>query len=308
MCPSCQSDGCPMTTRADRPSFRVARLAASLVLPVLVAACTAAGGTNPPGTSVSPGASGSSGPVSPAGGFYLRAWQSQAVAPQHIFGWLPATTISDGRFYDGRVAIPMIYPGPLYVGLSSQTISSGGIEAIIAEAQSDGLLGSKTDFAEQAMPGSVTCHLELVVSSVTHDLTGQCASDAAQTPGAPGSSAAFSSFWNKATNISAWLGPELGPSIAYVPSRLAVLAGPPAETQGGIAGGEKPWPLTSPFVSFGSPMGSSDYSCAVVSDADLARLLPAVEAGNQLTRFVDSQAVAKSLQVRVLLPGEPDPC
>jgi hypothetical protein len=37
-------------------------------------------------------------------------------------------------------------------------------------------------------------------------------------------------------------------------------------------------------------------------------LLPAVQAGNQLTRFLDSQAVERSLQARVLLPGEPDLC
>jgi hypothetical protein len=80
-------------------------------------------------------------------------------------------------------------------------------------------------------------------------------------------------------------------------------------SQGGpIAPVQKPWPLATPFASFGTPMGSVDNRCAVVSGADLAKLLPAVQAGNQLTRFVDSQGVERSLQARVLLPGETGPC
>jgi hypothetical protein len=305
---SLENKRCAMTTTAGRPPFRIASFSAAILLSVLVAGCTAAGGTTPPGASSSPGESGPAGPVPPPSGFYLRAWQSQALAPQYTFGTLPAATIADGRFYDGMVAIPMIYPGPLYVGLSSQTISLTGIEAIIAEAQFDGLLGSKTDFTEQPMPGSVTCHLELTVSGVTRDLIGRCAADAVQASGPPGTPAAFNSFWNKITSLSAWLGPELGLSTEYSPSRLAVLAGPPTEAQAGMAAVDKPWPLASPFDSFGIAMGSPDYRCAVVAGADLAALLPAVKAGNQLTRFVDGQAVKKSLQVRVVLPGEPGPC
>jgi hypothetical protein len=241
-------------------------------------------------------------------GFYLRASQSQALAPQYTFGWLPFATIADGKFYDGMVAIPSIYPGPLYVGLSYQPITSKGIDEIVAEARSGGLLGTKTDFVEQPLPGSITCHVQLIVDGVTHDLTGQCGSTGAQSAAAPGSSGAFAAFWNKLTSLSAWLGLELGPSVPYVPSRLAVLVAPPVAIQDSpIAPNQKPWPL-APFASFGSPMGSAGTRCAVVSGADLATLLPAVQAGNQLTRFLDSQAVERSLQARVLLPGEPDPC
>ena len=292
-----------MNASAAHLPLPVARFAGALALSFLVAACTAAGATNPPGASSSP--DGSNPPVS---GFYLRASQSQALAPQYTFGWLPEATIADGRFYDGMIAVPTIYPGPLYVGLSYQPISSKGIDEIVAEARSDGLLGTKTDFVEKPLPGSLTCHVQLIVDGVTHDLTGQCGSTGAQNA-APGSSGAFAAFWNKLTSLSAWLGLELGPSVAYVPSKLAVLVTTPTESQAGpIAPSQKPWPLATSFASFGSPMGSADTRCAVVSGADLATLLPAVQAANQLTRFVDSQAVEKSLQARVLLPGEPDPC
>jgi hypothetical protein len=293
-----------MNASRARLPLPVARFAGALAISILVAACTSAGATNPPGASSSPGAS--SPPVS---GFYVRGWQTQALAPQDTFAWLPEATIADGKFYDGMIAIPTVYPGPLYVGLSYQPISSKGIDEIVAEARSDGLLGTKTDFLGQLMPGAPTCHVQLIVDGVTHDLTGECGSATDQNAATPGSSDAFDAFWNKLTNLSAWLGSELGDSAAYVPSSLAVLVTPPTESQAGpIAPNQKPWPLAAPFASFGSPMGSADTRCAVVSGADLATLLPAVQAANQLTRFVDSQAVEKSLQARALLPGEPDPC
>jgi hypothetical protein len=293
-----------MNANAGNPRLSFARLAGAVALSLLVVGCTAAGAASPSGASASPGLSG---PPAPSG-FYLRAWQSQALAPQYTFGWLPAVTIADGEFYDGMVAIPAVYPGPIYTGLSFRPISSKGIDQIVAEARADGLLETKTDFTEQLLPGSITCHVQLIVDAVTHDLTGPCDSAVAQSSAAPGSSGAFAAFWTRLTSLSVWLGPELGSSTVYVPSSLAVLVGPPAEAQAGIAPNEKPWPLTTPFASFGSPMGSADSRCAVVSGAELAALLPAVEAANQLTRFVDSQAVQKSLQVRALLPGEPDPC
>ena len=283
----------------------VARLAGALALSLVVVACSAAGATNPPGAPTFP--DGSPTPGSSVSGFYLRASQSQALAPQYTFGWLPFATIADGKFYDGMVAVPSIYPGPLYVGLSYQSITPKGIDEIVAEARTNGLLGTKTDFVEQPLPGSITCHVQLIVDGVTRDLTGQCGSTGAQNA-APGSSGAFAAFWNKVTSLSAWLGLELGPSVAYVPSRLAVLVTPPVVIQDSpIASNQKLWPL-APFASFGSPTGSASTRCGVVSGADLAMLLPAVQAGNQLTRFLDSQAVERSLQARVLLPGEPDLC
>jgi hypothetical protein len=294
-----------MNTNAGHQPLRVARLAGALLLSFLFAACTAPGATNSPGPSASAGTAGATTPA----GFYLRVSQTQALAPQYTFGWLPVTTIADGKFFDGMIAVPAIYPGPLYIGMSYQTISTKGIDAIVAEARNDGLLGTKTDFSEQSLAGAILCHLQMVVDGVTHELSGPCASGPGTSAEAPGSSAAYAAFLYKLASLHAWLGSELGPSVPYTPSRLAVLVIPPVAQQGGpITPEQKPWPLTTPFASFGSPFGSSGDRCAVVSGADLETLLPAVQAANQLTRFLDSQAMEKSLQVRVLLPGEIDPC
>jgi hypothetical protein len=98
-------------------------------------------GSSPAGSSPASSAA-LSGPAS-VSGFYLRAWQTQALAPQYTFGWLAPVTISDGQFIDGNIAIPAIYPGPIYLGPQSRPISDAGIAAIVAEARKDGLLADK---------------------------------------------------------------------------------------------------------------------------------------------------------------------
>jgi hypothetical protein len=157
-------------------------------------------------------------------------------------------------------------------------------------------------------PGSITAHIRLVVDGVTHDLTGPLPIDASTTAASPGTASAFAAFWNRIGTIDTWLTADLGQSETYSPSSIAVLVSPPAEAAAGIPAKEMTWPLTSPFSSFGTPFGGSVYRCATVSGADLAKLLPAVQSANALTRFVDSTGVKMSLQVRVLLPGEASLC
>ena len=293
----------------SKPSWLAVLAAVSLLT---LSGCVASGGAvgtahgGPSATPASPA------PVTPAGppssGFYLRAWQTQALAPQYTFGWLPAVTIADGEYIDGRVAIPAIYPGPLYVGLSERPISANGIAAIVSEARADGLLDGAVDFSGITAPGSITAHIRLVVDGVAHDLAGPIPTDGTTTTTAPGTASAFSAFWNRIGTIETWLPAELGQSQPYLPASLAVLLTPPADASGGIAPTETPWPLASPVGTFGQPVGGSVYRCAVVTGADLAKLLPAVQAANALTRFVDSTAARTSLQVRALLPGEASPC
>jgi hypothetical protein len=304
------------------PSFSslVRSLAGLFVVAAVVAGCVTAAVTGAPGSSgaptssATPNASTSVSPAaSPAGsssanGFYLRAWQTQALAPQYEFGSLPIATIAGGKYINGMVAIPAIYPGPIYVGLSASPISAAGIDAIVAEARADGLLGDKTDFSGALMAGAVTAHIELVVNGVTHDLTGSLPIDNATETATPGTPVAFEAFWNRVSSIDMWLAADLGQSDSYSPSSVAVMLTPPADAASGIAPQEKPWPLSGTFARFGSPMGVAGYRCGVVSGADLATLLPVVQASNQLTRFVDSTKIKMGLQVRVLVPGESNPC
>ncbi|MGA2512083.1 MAG: hypothetical protein ABSG37_00480 [Candidatus Limnocylindrales bacterium] len=278
---------------------------------VALSGCVAAGAVasqSAPNASGSPAASASPAGSSSASGFYLRAWQTQALAPPYTFSWLPSTTISDGQYVTGMVAIPMIYPGPIYVGLPERSISARGIDEIVAEARADGLLGAKSDFSDTLMPGSITAHIELVVDGVTYDLTGPLPSDATMSSASPGTTSAFTAFWNRITNLDIWLGAELGASSTYSPASVAVMLTPPADASAGIAPTQTPWPLSGTFATFGSPMGVAGYRCGIVSGADLATLLPVIQASNALTQFVDSSGAKMSLQARALLPGETGPC
>lgn len=301
-----------MIARAN-PLSKSSRLAALMVLPFLLVGCVAAGGGGSGPTSPSaPGGSPSPSTVpngpSSSGGFYLRAWQTQALAPQYTFGWLAVATISDGKFIDGMVAVPAIYPGPLWIGPSVRTITAKGIDAIVAEAGKQGLLGTKTDFVETPKAGAVMGHIQLVVDGKTYELTGDPAAAVSDSAPAPGTAAAFASFWQKVTSLAMWLPDELGQSSSYEPDRLAVLALPPTQETNGITPSEVPWPLATPFSAFGTAMGNSTYRCAVVSGADLGKLEPVIKQSNQLTRFVDSLGARDSVQVRVMVPGEPNPC
>jgi hypothetical protein len=298
-------------TAFSKPS-RLSRpvVLAGLSLLVLAGCVAGTGGraSSSPTASSAPEASATPTDSAPAGGFYLRAWQTQALAPQYTFGWLPVVTIADGRYIDGRVAIPAIYPGPIYIGPFERTISAKGVEAIVAEARADGLLGDKSDFNTRVAPGSITAHIRIVIDGVTHDLTGPMPTDASTTTIAPGTAGAFAAFWNRVGTIETWLPGELGQSETYSPASIAILLAPPADAPTGITAREVAWPLASPFSAFGGPYGGSVYGCATVTGADLAKLLPVVQASNALTRFVDSTGAKVSLQVRVLLPGEASPC
>jgi hypothetical protein len=277
----------------------------------LLAACVGSG----PGASGSAGPSSSAAPSSAApaastgsGVFYLRAWQTQALAPQETFAWLAPVTISDGQFIDGNIAIPAIYPGPIYVGPQSRPISDAGVAAIVAEARKDGLLGDKTDFATNPAPGSVLAHIELRIDGVTRELTGPLPAGPVSDGVAPGTTPAYQLFWNKITSINGWLGADLGQGTSFTPTSLAVLVTPPTDATAGIAANEKPWPLAASFATFGKAYGGSVYRCAMTTGADAATLLALVTSSNQLTHFVDATGAKASLQVRAMLPGESDPC
>ncbi len=275
---------------------------------LLVAGCVGVGAgstSGAPDPSAAP--AGPSSSLDPAQ-FSLRAWRSQALAPWQTFGWLPSVTIANGQFIDGNIAIPAIYPGPVYLQPSARPISAAGVEAIVAEARKDGLLSGPKTFGE-GLPGGVLAHIEIVVNGVTNELTAPMPSGPAPTTAEPGTAAGFDDFWNKIESLSQWLEADLGTSTAYVPGQLAVLLGPaPAEpTDGTLKLNPQPWPLVSTFASFGSSMGTQ-YRCGVVSGPDLAALLPVVKTANQLTVLVDSTGAKASLQARALMPGEPSPC
>jgi hypothetical protein len=283
--------------------------AALLVAATVLAGCVGSGGQPTGSSSPSSSPSGSSTPsgsTSP-NGFYLRTWQTQALPTPYTFGWLPSATIADGQYINGVVAVPMIYPGPIYIGLPARPISTAGIDAIVAEARKDGLLDAKTDFTGEPMPGSILTHIRLTVDGVTHDLTGPLPTAVSSGPATPGTTAAYLALLSLVTSIESWLAADLGPSTPYQPDRIAVLLTPPTDANGGIAAKEDMWPLASPFETFGKAYGAGNR-CATVTGPDLKLLLPVIQASNQLTLFFDSVDARMTMQAMVLVPGDDGPC
>jgi hypothetical protein len=301
-----------MTSLQGRHPAGAVRSAAALltISALILAGCVrghagAAGATPSASTVPSPTAR-------PSGGiFYLRAWQTQALAPENTFTWLPVVTISNGQFIDGQVAVIMIYPGPLWAGPSVRTISQAGIDTVVAEARRQGLfdVGTQHDFVDELAPGSVVGHLEIIVDSTLYELSGDpTALMRCRCIPEPGTNGAFAAFWQRLTDIPGWLGAEVGQAAEYKPDRLAVLTQPPVEPESGITPNEVDWPLTTPFAEFGIAFGSDGTRCAVIGGTDVDKLLPVVKQANQLTRFVDSSGARRTLLVRTVVPGEPGPC
>ncbi len=293
-----------MSRRVDRrrPQRHALRSLAAVLLFVAACASPAGGSPGSPAPSLGPDV-------------YVRAWLTQAVAPRFTFANLPLVTIAGGLFLDGQVAIPAIYPGPLLILPIERTITTRGVAAIVREADSQGLLGSVADFtAGGMMPGGPTAHLELIANGVRHVLTGdptrlvRCGSGLRCVPD-PGTPEAFASFWQRLSNLESWIGPELGGSATYQPQRVAILVVAPEVPEPPIAAGRQDWPLAAPFGTFGHPFaGLAGGRCGLVVEPEADLVLSAAKQANQLTHFIDRSGAARSLVIRVLVPGEPDPC
>ena len=253
-------------------------------------------------------------PTLPVNGFYLRAWSIAPIGMEDTFGVAPKV-ISDGKLLTVTFP-PFSDTYPLYVQPASRTISAAGLTTIVAEAQSDGLLGKSAAFvcphsADAGMvAGSGTDHLVLIVGGVSHEMTSSCPY-AAPAPATgkptPATWAAFERFKKLLADPSAWLGSAVGPSTAYNPDRLAVLANVYDPVAASITPvGVTHWPLSAPLAAFGVDLFGA--RCGVVSGKDATTLLPVVKAAPAASTFRDDSGTYADLVVRAFMPGEPNPC
>ena len=287
------------------------RSPAAMAMAFLLAACATPGPTPPPTPPASPSPAPSPSPG--AEGLYLRAWLTQALPPDGTFGWLPTLTISDGLAIDGNVAIPMIFPGPLLIMPNARQISGEGQAAIVQVANDLGLLEGATDLTgDGLMPGAPTAHVLITVDGKSVEIIGdpnafgRCAPGDLRCVPEPQTPEAFAFFWARLGHLDDWLGDELGPTVAFVPERMAVVTREPAEQDMGA--NFAAWPLETPFADFGEPWVLTGSRCATVTGEGLEVLLPELAAANQLTVFVDQPGEQRALLVRPLVPGEPSPC
>ena len=286
---------------------RVPRLLGVLATAVVIAGCSAAGGS-----SASPVASASSGAAAtPA--YRLRATTTQAIPPVNRFGLLPMVTFTD----DNEVVLAgpqiMIYPGPLLPNLQARPISDAGFEKIVQRGRDLGMFTGSGDFTPpDVAPGAPLGRIEIVVDGVLHTLTGDPSRTIvcvmAPCNPAPGTPEAFGTFWASLADLG-WLAGELGQEAPYVADAYAVLAGVEPAEQSSLHEPVAVWPLEEPLATFGKPIGSASMPrCGTARGEDATTLVPVLETANQLTRWVDKGAATPPsgtpIQVRPMVPGE----
>lgn len=295
----------------------------SLVL--LLAACSAGSPTQSPsspptGTSPSPGptaVAATSPSPAPAPGVVLRATETQAILPVHRFAWLPILVVTaDGRAFQ-PAPVDAVFPGPLVPPIDVRPVTEPGIERIVAEARSAGLLAGQTDFGgEMPMMGGKQARLQLTVDGVEYDLVGDPTQLVRCDPGtrcpdpAPGTPEAFAAFWARLVDLDGWLGGEVGRATGYAPEAFSILIGPPPlDPTPGVA--PAVWPLSSRFALFGDPViTDTSLRCGTVAGEEAQVLEPSLYQAKANQQWVESPVTSMSygLTIRPVLPGDGDPC
>ena len=216
-------------------------------------------------------------------------------------------TISDGLAIDGNIAIPAIYPGPIFVTPLARTISADGQLMVADEARRLGLVGDETDFTGGGVaPGAQIARLQLIIDGRTYDISGLAGLATGDEPGSP---QAFAAFWRELSMLDAPLDGELGASAPYEPEEVAVLFTAPARPEPGLPQRPVTWPLPGSFDQIGDEFPvEAGARCLTLSGDDLAVVLPVLEDANQLTVFHDEVDGQRSAMAVVVVPGAESPC
>ena len=253
-------------------------------------------------------------PESPSDAYLLRASLTQALAPENVFAWMPAVTITADLVVVTSGPVPAIFPGPLLPNLRGREISRAGYDRIVSQARTLGLLDGDGDFSPpDVAPGMQLGRIEISVDGGMRILIGdpsrviQCIRAPCDPP--PATPEAFASFWQQLSDLPATIPDELGSEFGYRPDGFALLIGVEhADGGAGIEPRVRQWPLSTPLADLGRPIGDRLVPrCATIEGDDAATLATEFEASDQLTRWVDpggAAADAQSIAVRPLMPGE----
>ena len=226
------------------------------------------------------------------------------VAPDTLFVNLPSLVVSgDGRaFVPG--AVPAIYPGPLLMPMGVRTISEAGIQQVLAEASTAGLLATPPDYGADTMvadaPDTV---VRLTVDAGSFEHRAYALGFVVDDQGAPADEVtparrALHGFVLALGDLAATVGAELGEETLFEPSEYRVRATPVAEAD--LAGLDPAPTIVDWPASIGLDLATAT-DCARVS-ADAAGALFA--AADQLTHFRQGEVLYR-LAVAGVLPGDP---
>jgi hypothetical protein len=288
-----------MTSR-KLSTMRTRPLAAWLVaLSLLVAGC---------GGLTTPGSGGIDHPTGPAelvlrmdvgGGFVAPAYELRRIPTWSLYG--------DGRIITEGPQIE-IYPGPALPSVQVQTVTEGGIQAILEAAEAAGLLGPDRTYGQDCIADAPTTTFTVHADGTRHVINAYALGLA---PGScPGEDtealAKIARFSAKLGGLAEWLPTDsLGEQVQFEFSKMRVYVQPyTASREPGLQQIEFDWPLSDPLPTFGEADAThGDVRCGVVRGTDLAKLVPDAQRANELTPWRSGRAVY-SLIFRPLLPDE----
>ena len=193
---------------------------------------------------------------------------------------------------------------PALPDLRASHVTPAGVLAILEQARSAGLFGPSTRVGG-GTPGASNVDFALSLGAMrrTALLVGGTGPSPADTPSARAARERFGRLRSKLLDLRSWLpAADVGPSAPYDAPGMAVWVS--AGTHGGNVHAATVWPLSTPLGSFGDPSSIAGFRCAVVTGADLAKLLPSAEGATAASRWLSGGDTYR-LVFRPVLPGDP---
>ena len=232
------------------------------------------------------------------------------LAPQATFSQLPMVTVTgDGRVITTGPQIA-VYPAPAMPNLRQQVLAPAGVQAVLNAAQDAGLLVPVTSFGRPPVADAPTTTFTVVVGAgrfvsevyalgmesggTTEDLSNDDLRHRQQ----------LIDFERKMTDLSAWLGTEVGPDTTYTVTKLAALVREvPADWTD--PSGVRPNTLDWPLGDLATAKDTGAGKVVVIEGGDLDTLRPLLSQATQITLWRSGGATYQ-LTLRPVLPGEVD--
>ncbi len=243
------------------------------------------------------------------------------VAAQSVLVQMPMFSL----FGDGLVVTQgpttLQFPGPALPNLRARRLSPEGIQAVLAEARTAGLLGEDIFLRTDQVADAGTTTFTTTANGKTTDVSAYALGTEVP-PGVTGSVAEMyrklAEFQAKLDTLEDWL-PEGGiaeDETAYEVTRLQVVALPwgtlsvPPEATGDPV----PWPLDTDLGTLGVPLAETDSElatfpefgearCSAFEGDDATTLVEALNAANAQTEW-ESNGASYAIFPRPLLPNE----
>lgn len=292
-------------------------LAASLLVPVVLAACSPNGSpvpaTGTPSPTGTPAASPTPAPTAATATVLLEVIsQGGFINPSASLAALPSVVV----YADGRIMAPGAPPpnatDPLVQPISVRDVGAAGAAAIAAAVSAAGLDKPQVGDPGVAADSGISLFTAYVDGA---PVTSHFAANGPGGPGLPGigggdnpeRTAAFDLLGRLLDPSETW-GTAAPPTSTYVPTGYRIFVAPGAPTgDGTTAVPSVAWPLATALADFGTPAvpdrGVAGLRSGVVLGDDARTLAPLLAGATTVTAFTSGGASFR-LWVRALLPHE----